>query len=320
MAEYILRRLLVTPMMVLGVTILVFVMYNLAPGDPVTAMIDPLEPTSSQIDREAMRERLGLNKPIHVRYLIWLRELLRGNLGYSQVDGHSVAERIAQTLPATLLLQATSLVLAILIGVALGLVSGLKQYSNLDHALSFFAFFGISVPNFFVAILLMYFLSVKLDWFPLAGMWTPGQSTGFNLDLLHHMVLPVLANVILSLAGYMRYTRASVLDALGADYVTTARSKGLPERWVIIRHVFRNALLPVVTLVGLSLPSLLGGSFILEQLFSWPGMGRLGYTALLARDYPVIMAVTLTSAVIVMLANLASDIAYGFVDPRVRYD
>ena len=321
MTQYIVRRLLMVPILLLGITAITFVMYNLAPGDPVSAMIDPADPVMRVgVNREAMLERLGLNKPIHVRYAIWLGELLQGNMGFSYRTKEPVAEMIGRVLPNTLMIQGVSIGLAILIGLALGVASALKRYSALDHALTVVAFFGLSVPSFFIGLLMMYVFAVKLKWFPVAGMWTPGKPTGFTLDLLHHLALPAGAQVMMSMAGYMRYMRTSMLDALSGEYVTTARAKGLSEPIIMTRHVLRNALLPVVTIVGLSLPGLLGGSFIIESLFAWPGMGLLGYKSLIMNDYSVLMGVALISATLVLLANLAADIAYGVVDPRVRYD
>jgi peptide/nickel transport system permease protein len=227
---------------------------------------------------------------------------------------------IVEVLPATLLLQASSIGMALLFGIVLGVMSALKQYSVVDHALTFVALFGISVPSFFIALISMYVFAVKLGWLPIAGMWTVGEPRGFNLDLLRHMILPSMAGGIVHIASFVRYTRASMLDALSGDYVVTARAKGLPEWLVILRHTLRNALMPLVTIIGLSLPVLLGGSFIIETIFSWNGLGLLGYRALMNRDYPLQMGMALMVATMVMLANLIADIAYVFVDPRVRYE
>jgi peptide/nickel transport system permease protein len=320
---YILRRLLWVPVLLLGITLLTFVIFTLAPGDPVTALIKPgVMEATTQIGSgmEVLRERYGLDKPIHVRYVIWLGEVLRGNLGYSYTTDRPISEMIAEVLPATLLLQASSIGMALLFGIILGVMSALKQYSVVDHALTFVALFGISVPSFFIALIAMFIFAVKLGWLPIAGMWTVGEPRGFNLDLLRHMILPSMAGGIVHIASFLRYTRASMLDALSGDYVVTARAKGLPEWLVILRHTLRNALMPLVTIIGLSLPVLLGGSFIIETIFSWNGLGLLGYRALMNRDYPLQMGMALMVATMVMLANLIADIAYVFVDPRVRYE
>ena len=323
MTAYILRRLLWVPVLLLGITLLTFVIFTLAPGDPVTALIKPgVMEATTQIGSgmEVLRERYGLDKPIHVRYMIWLGEVLRGNLGYSYATERPISEMIAEVLPATLLLQSSSIGMALLFGIVLGVMSALKQYSVVDHVLTFVALFGISVPSFFIALIAMYVFAVKLGWLPIAGMWTVGEPRGFNLDLLRHMILPSMAGGIVHIASFVRYTRASMLDALSGDYVVTARAKGLPEWLVILRHTLRNALMPLVTIIGLSLPVLLGGSFIIETIFSWNGLGLLGYRALMNRDYPLQMGMALMVATMVMLANLIADIAYVFVDPRVRYE
>jgi peptide/nickel transport system permease protein len=307
--------------MLLGNTVVTFVIINLAPGDPVTALINPLElNVMSAKDIEQRREDLGLNDPLPVRYGLWLKELATGNLGYSIQNKDAVRSMIIDKLPASLGLTATALFLAIVIGVTLGVYSALHQYSIFDYILTILTFFGVSVPAFFVALLGMYVFSVRLKWLPVFGMWTPGEPTTLNLDLIKHGILPVAALAIPQIAGFMRYARAATLDALGAEHVTTARAKGLKESAVLWRHVFRTALLPLVTIVGLSLPHIIGGSFIIETIFSWPGVGLLGYTAIMQRDYPVQLGIALMAAVAVLLANLATDVIYGLVDPRIRYE
>jgi peptide/nickel transport system permease protein len=227
---------------------------------------------------------------------------------------------ILARLPASMALSVTSIVLAMFLGTVLGVISALRQYTIFDYALTIVAFFGLSVPGFFFALMGMFIFGVKLQWLPIFGMWTPGQPTSVNLDLLRHAVLPIAALTITHIASYMRYARAATLDALAGDYVTTARAKGLREAAVLWRHVFRNALLPLVTIAGLALPGLIGGSFVIETIFSWPGIGLLGYTAILQRDYPLQMGIALMSAVAVLVANLLTDVTYALVDPRIRYD
>ncbi|MEA2512601.1 MAG: peptide/nickel transport system permease protein [Thermomicrobiales bacterium] len=319
--NFILRRFALVLPMLLGITVVTFVIINLAPGDPITALINPLEMNVRSADEIArLRDDLGLNDPIPVRYILWLKELATGNLGFSLQHKQPVGSMILDRLPASLGLTATALTLAILIGVTLGVYSALHQYSIFDYVLTILTFFGVSVPVFFMALLGMYIFSVKLRWLPVFGMWTPGEPTTFNFDLIKHGILPVTALAIPQIAGFMRYARAATLDALGADHVTTARAKGLRESAVLWRHVFRTALLPLVTIVGLTLPHIIGGSFIIETIFSWPGVGLLGYTAILQRDYPVQLGIALIAAVAVLLANLATDIVYGIVDPRIRYE
>jgi peptide/nickel transport system permease protein len=274
----------------------------------------------SKAELEAQRERLGLNQPIAVRYLVWLGEAARGNLGYSIQHRQPVLRMILDRLPASLMLTVPSILLAMTLGVALGVLSALRQYTTLDYGLTVAAFFGLSVPGFFFALMGMFIFGVQLQWLPIFGMWTPGEPTEFNLDLLRHAVLPIAALAIAHIAGYMRYARAATLDALAGDYVTTARAKGLRERAVLWGHIVRNALLPLVTIAGLALPTLIGGSFVIETIFSWPGIGMLGYTAILQRDYPLQMGIALMSALAVLLANLLTDITYAVVDPRIRYE
>lgn len=321
MGQYVVRRLSLVLPLLLGITIITYGLISVAPGDPITALINPEEMnvrTAAEI--EALREELGLNKPLPIRYLIWLKEAGQGNLGYSIQHRRPVTAMILGRLPASMALSATSIVLAMLLGTALGVVSALRQYTIFDYALTVVAFFGLSVPGFFFALMGMFIFGVKLQWLPIFGMWTPGQPTTVNLDLLRHAVLPIAALTITHIASYMRYARAATLDALAGEYVTTARAKGLREAAVLWRHVFRNALLPLVTIAGLALPGLIGGSFVIETIFSWPGIGLLGYTAILQRDYPVQMGIALLSAVAVLMANLLTDMAYALVDPRIRYD
>jgi peptide/nickel transport system permease protein len=321
MTQYTLRRLLLVVPLLIGITIITFTIINLAPGDPITAMLDPLEMRQlSKAEVDAARAALGLNQPIPIRYVLWLHETLRGNLGYSIQEHRPVAEMIVEKLPASMALSVPSILLAMTLGVALGVFSALRQYAFFDYALTVIAFFGVAVPGFFFAFMGMYIFGVKLEWLPIFGMWTPGLPTTIDLDLLRHAVLPILALAVGHIAGYMRYARAATLDALAGDFVVTARSKGISEAAVLWFHVFRNALLPLVTIAGLALPSLIGGSFVIETIFSWPGVGLLGYTAILQRDYPLQMGIALLSAVAVLLANLLTDIAYSVVDPRIRYD
>ncbi|MBA3274520.1 MAG: ABC transporter permease [Chloroflexia bacterium] len=325
--QYILRRLALVFPLLFGITIITFLLINLAPGDPVSAMLAQSDPSMPDVEStvtldqiEALREEYGLNRPLSVRYILWLKEIVQGNLGYSLHDDRPVLNLIWERLPASLGLTVTSMALAMIVGGALGVLSALRQYSALDYLLTVLAFFGVAVPGFFFALMGMFIFGIKLQWLPIFGMWTPGEPAEFNLDLIHHAILPVTALAVSQIAEYMRYVRAAILDALGAEHVTTARAKGLQERVVFGRHVFRNALLPLVTIVGLSLPGIIGGSFIIETIFSWPGIGLLGFSAIQLRDYPVQLGIALMAAVAVLLANLLTDIVYGLVDPRIRYE
>lgn len=317
MTAYILRRLAISIPVLLGITLLTFVAYNLAPGDPIDAMIDP---TISQdpADLQALREQLGLDKPMLVRYGIWLREAAQGNLGFSYRTGEAVSRRIADRLPNTLQLTGVALLIAIGLGIPLGVVSALRQYSRVDYILTFFAFSGISIPSFFLALGAIYILALKFKLFPSHGMGDPDADL-YVVERLHHLILPALVLGLDRVAGFLRYTRSSMLEVLGQDFMTTAKAKGLAGNIRIWRHGFRNALISIITIIGLSLPHLFGGSVIVETIFAWPGMGQMAITAVSQRDYPVLMGVALVTSIVVLVSNLVADIAYAAADPRIRY-
>jgi peptide/nickel transport system permease protein len=315
---YILRRLVISIPVLLGITLITFFAYNLAPGDPIDAMIDP-SVVMDPADLSRLRENLGLDQPIIIRYGIWLREAMQGNFGYSYRSGEPVLERISRRLPATLQLTVTALVIALGLGIPLGIISALKQYSKLDYGLTIFAFAGISIPNFFLALGAIYILALKFKLFPSHGMGDP-DADFFMTSRLHHLILPALVLGLDRIAGFLRYTRSSMLEVLGQDYMVTAKAKGLAGNIIVIRHGLRNALISIITIIGLSLPSLFGGSVIVETIFAWPGMGQMAITAVTQRDYPVLMGVALVSSVIVLASNLLADIAYAFADPRIRYN
>ena len=318
MATYLLRRLLVSLPILLGITIIVFFIASKMPGDAVLAMISNETPQAEDLIK-LRRGQLGLDLPVHEQYARWLGQLLRGNLGYSFQSGEPVAEVIAARLPATLQLMGVALLFAILIGVALGVVSALKQYSWLDYSLTLFGFAGISIPDFFLGMVLVYLFAIEWQLLPTSGITTPGEPYSL-VDNLRHLVLPALALGLARSAAFMRYTRASVLEVMNNDYVRTARAKGLREWLIVTRHVLRNALIPVVTVIGLSLPVLFGGAVIIETIFQWAGIGLMFINAVTGRDSPVIMGYVLLSAVIVLASNLITDLAYAGLDPRIRYD
>lgn len=266
-----------------------------------------------------MRENYGLNRPPHERYFIWLRELARGNLGYSLVSGASVRDEILERLPATLQLTMTSLLFGIIVGAILGIIAAVKQYSWIDQLLTILGFFWISTPGFVFAIGAIYLFSLKIPLFPTSGITNYGESATF-LTRVHHMILPATVLGLGSVASFMRYARGSMLDVIRQDYITVARAKGLAERATLLVHALRNALIPVITIIGLNIPYLIGGTVIIEFIFAWPGMGTYSLGAIFARDYPVIMGVNFTVALVVLLSNLITDITYAFVDPRIRYE
>jgi peptide/nickel transport system permease protein len=262
--------------------------------------------------------QLGLDKPVYVRYGIWLTQALQGNLGFSYRTGEAVSQRIADRLPNTIQLTLTALAIAVGLGIPLGIVSALRQYSRLDYFLTLFAFTGISIPSFFFALGAIYILSLKLKLFPSSTMGDPGAENYF-FERLHHLILPALVLGLDRVASFLRYTRSSMLEVLSQDYMTTAKAKGLGDTLRVWRHGFRNALISVITIVGLSLPALFGGSVIVETIFAWPGMGQMAITAVTQRDYPVLMGVALVTSIAVLLSNLLADIAYAWADPRIRY-
>lgn len=320
MARYALRRILQSLPILLGITLIVFFIIRLAPGDPFSGMIDPrIKPE----DLELARDRLGLNAPIYIQYLKWLGQLLQGDLGYSLRFKQPVAELIASRLPNSLLLAVFTQLIVFLVGIPVGVMAATRKNSWLDYAVTGLAFAGLAMPTFFFGLLLLRTFAFQLKWLPSSGMVTPGTNlTGlpYILDVAAHMLLPALMLGLVSVAGLMRYVRSGMLEVLRQDFVRVARAKGLAGRVVIYKHALRNALIPVITVLGLELPTLVGGAIITETIFSWPGMGVLSYTALLERDYPVLMGVNLMFAVLTLTGNLLADLGYALVDPRIRYD
>lgn len=315
--QYIVRRVLVSVPLLIGITFAIFLLVNIMPGDPILAIMTG-ETRMSEEQIERARERLGLNQPLPVRYVRWLGEILRGNFGSSFITGRPVLEVLLRRIPPTLELMGVSLLFSIVVGMALGILSALRQYSVLDYILTVLGFAGVSVPVFFTGMLLIYVFAIKLHWLPTSGIATPGEP--FSLvDNLRHLLMPALAIGLLRTAVFMRYTRASMLEKLQLDFVRTARAKGLSE-WVVVVHTLRNALIPIITVIGLNLPVLIGGAVIIETLFQWPGMGLTYITAVNQRDYPMIMGFVLLTSIFVLLSNLLTDICYAFADPRVAYE
>jgi peptide/nickel transport system permease protein len=328
MGRYLLRRLLQALPVLLGVSVITFMLLELAPGDAVTAMIAARRmenPSASTLeDEDAMRKLYGLDAPAYVRYVKWLTNVLQGNLGKSLLPPYvPIATRIALRLGPTLELMATAILLSTIFGIIFGVFSAVKQYSWFDYVSTFLVFLGISVPAFFAGLAAVFFISLKLHWLPTSGYSTLTLDlTGLAkfLDHLRYLILPAGILAIESIASIMRYTRSSMLEVLRADYVTVARAKGLKENVVMLRHALRNALLPVLTIIGMRLPGLFGGAVIIETIFSWPGTGTLYMEGVQAHDYPLIMDMVLISAVLIVAANLITDVAYALVDPRVRFD
>ncbi len=314
MGRYLVRRLLQMIPILFGVSIIVFVIIHTAPGDPYAYLFGPrIDPTL----RARLMEEMGFNDPIPIQYVRWLTTTLKGNLGYSVRTQEPVVDMLARAIPRTLLLTGTAFLLGLALAIPIGVISATRQYSLIDYAATTFAFMGISLPSFFAALLAIYFFAVRLPIFPMNGIITPGGG-GF-WDVLHHLVLPAVTLGLRDMASYARFTRSAMLEVLRQDYVRTARAKGLAERVVVYKHAFRNGMIPVITLFGFSLPGLFGGAVIIEQVFTFPGMGLLTFEAVNNRDYSVLMATNMFFALLVILGNLIADILYAVADPRIRY-
>jgi peptide/nickel transport system permease protein len=319
MLNYILRRLLLAIPIAIGVTAFTYLLISLAPGDPVTAMLDPEQMTTLGPEWVAERKaELGLDRPIPIRYLFWLQEVAQGNLGYSAIDRQPVVGKLGERLWPTLKLMLAALSIGIFVGVPVGILSAVKQYSWLDYASTILGLLMISVPSFFLGLGGIYLLSLKLGWLPTAGMATIGGVPSF-WDSLHHLILPASVLGLAQAAPLIRYARSSMLEVIRQEYVRTARAKGLREWVVMLGHALPNALIPIITVIALSLPALIGGTVIIEQIFAWPGMGTLAISAIFNRDYPVLMGFNLFIALAIVLSSLIADVAYAVVDPRIRY-
>lgn len=318
MRQFIIRRLLMAIPILLGISIITFAMSRMAPGDPLSHYMNP--DFTPQM-RQELLEKMGLGAPLPVQYYNWLKEAVRGNLGYSlRYRTKTVNTLLKERMGPTLNLTLTSLLISFCIAVPIGVYSALRQYSKQDYALTILAFLGLSIPAFFLALSLIYIFSLRLGWLPAAGMMTAGRHGGGFADRVLHAVLPVAALSALRVASFMRYTRSAMLEVIRQDYIRTARSKGLSEKVVIYKHALRNALIPVITVLGISIATLFSGALLIETVFSWPGLGKLAYDAVFNRDYPILMGTTLLLATMVVFGNLVADVTYALVDPRIRYD
>ncbi|MBY5445821.1 ABC transporter permease [Rhizobium leguminosarum] len=317
MLQYSLRRLIIGIGMLVALSMLIFLLLRLTPGDPIDAYIDPNLPMSTS-DLADLRRSLGLDQPLPVQYLGWLQQALTGNLGYSikRLD-QPVLGLVLSRIGPTVLLMGTALAFAIVAGITFGVIGAVRRNSLADVSLSVVALAGISSPAFLSALIGLYIFSVRLHWMPSGGMLTPGEEFSVG-DLLHHLILPAALLSVAQAALIMRYMRASLLEVLNQDYVRTARAKGVREFWVISKHALRNALLPIVTLIGSTIGLAIGGAIFIESVFNWPGMGLLLVDAVQTRDYPVIMGATLVIGACVIAVNLLTDITYAVVDPRIK--
>lgn len=315
MDKYIMRRLAMSAITFLGITILVYLLASMATGSPLDAMMAEPGMTAEEAARRA--EQLGLDKPFYVQYWNWLTALLKGDMGYSFRTYRKVSEMIGERIAPSLLLTFSALILAYLIAIQLGILSATRPYSIRDYASTGFAFLAAATPSFFVGILFILIFTVKLKWLPMGGMYDSGGAHTVSA-LLRHLVLPASVLALQQIGSTMRYIRGSMLEVLGEDYIKTARAKGLQERIVIVIHAFRNALIPMITNLGLSIPFLIGGAVVTEQVFSWPGIGNLLVMSINFRDYPTIMGITVIISVAVLLGNIIVDLLYGLLDPRIR--
>jgi peptide/nickel transport system permease protein len=322
MIGYLMRRLAGLVPMLIGISFVSFLVIQLAPGSPVERMTD-LNPKASPEVRERLEKAFGLDQPIHVQYVRWLGRLVRADFGTSFAsDRRPVIDKIRDALPWTLLLNTLELLLILTVGIPIGVYSAVHPYSASDRVTTVFVFLGFAMPTFWIALLCMLLFGVKLGWLPISGIQSLDHArlhgAAWIWDLVSHLILPVTVSALTGLAGISRYMRSSMLEIVRQDYVTTARAKGLSERSVIYRHALRNALLPVITILGLSLPGLIGGSVIFETIFAIPGMGRLFFDSVLARDYPLVMGVLIIGAVLTLLGNVLADVSYAIADPRLR--
>jgi peptide/nickel transport system permease protein len=323
MLGYALRRLILAIPLLIGITFVSFLVIHLAPGEPVENQSGESSTQSDAKLRERLREIYGLDKPLHVQYWSWVTRLVRLDFGRSfSPDARPVLEKIGERLPITLLLNIVELMIIVTLAIPIGVLSATRQYSTFDKITTVFVFVGFATPDFWLALMLMILFGVQLGWLPISGLRSPTwEYLAFwkqQWDFVAHLALPILVATFGGLAGFSRYMRQSMLEVVRQDYIQSARAKGLPESVVIGKHALRNALLPIVTVLGLSLPGLIGGSVIVESIFAIPGMGQLMVQAVFERDYPVIMGNLVIVATLTLVANLIADLTYSLVDPRIR--
>jgi peptide/nickel transport system permease protein len=321
MPAYIIRRLLMMVPLIFGITIITFGVIHLAPGDPVEVETQMSLKATAQA-RENLKRLYGLDRPLHVQYLEWLERLVRLDFGRSFVDGRQVRDKLFERIPVTLGINILSVMLIFMMAIPIGVMSAVKQHSTFDKVSTVLVFVGFSTPSFWLALLLMILFGVHLGILPISGIRSVDVS-GMSaiekvLDIAKHLILPVGVSAFGGLAGMSRYSRSSMLEVIRQDYIRTARAKGLSERTVIFRHAFRNALMPILTLLGLMIPALIGGSVIFETIFAIPGMGKLFIDSTYSRDYPTIMGILFMGSVLTLFGNLLADLSYALADPRIR--
>jgi peptide/nickel transport system permease protein len=321
MLSYIAKRLLLMIPLIFGITLISFAVIHLAPGGPVEVETEMSLKASAQA-RENLKKLYGLDKPLHIQYIDWLERFVELDFGKSFVDGKRVIDKITERIPITITINILSLIVTFCIAVPIGVLSATRQFSFFDKFTTLFVFIGFSTPHFWLALICMIVFGVTLGWLPISGIQSIDVSGMSFLERLadwtRHLILPVGISAFGAIAGLSRYSRSSMLEVIRQDYIRTARAKGLKEAQVIVRHALRNALMPVVTILGLSVPGLIGGAVIFETIFSIPGMGQLFYQSTMSRDYPTIMGILVIGAVLTLIGNLLADISYALVDPRVR--
>lgn len=322
MVTYLIKRFLSLIPLLLGITLISFAVIHLAPGKPTDVLTD-LNPKVSLEAREKLNELYGLNQPIFTQYKHWLKRFVKLDFGESFFDERRVIDKIKERLPVTLLINVVSIVLILLIGIPLGVIGSTRQGALADKLITAFVFVGFALPSFWLALLLLDIVCIRLGWLPGLGI-TSLDFENFSLnekiiDALKHLALPIFIFVFGGLAGISRYMRQSMIETLNKPFILAARAKGLSRRLIVYKHALKNSLLPIITLLGLSIPGLISGSVIIESIFAIPGMGRLFFESVMARDYPVIMGILTIGAMLTMLGNLVADISYAFADPRIRY-
>lgn len=323
MKNYIIMRLFGIIPVLLGISVISFAVIHLAPGGPVEVSTG-LNIKVSLEAREKLIKQYGLDKPIYIQYVNWLRRLFTLDFGFSYQDGRKVIIKIAERIPITLIINILSVFLILLVAIPIGVSSAVKQGSFYDRSMTVFVFMGFAIPGFWLGLMLMLLFGIRLGWLPIQGITSLDfdilSGLGKFLDITRHLALPVFVSAFGSLAGMSRYMRSNMLEVLHQDYIRTARAKGLPESTVVYKHALKNAVLPVITILGLAVPGLIGGSVIFESMFGIPGIGRLFYESVMARDYPLIMAVLVIGAFLTLVGNLLADISYSLADPRIRYE
>lgn len=320
MFKYAIKRMINTIPILLGISIIVFILINCQPGDPYSNMVDP---SVTPEVKEQMLQQIGYYDSLPVKYGKWITRAVRGDLGYSIMYKEPVINVIKSRVGNTALLGTASLLLSILIAIPIGMISSVKRHSIFDYVMTVLAFIGLSIPAFFFGMLLIKIFSVDLKMLPISGMVTMGKNyIGINhvIDIVNHMILPTIVLALINTASFMRYTRSSMINIIGQDYIRTAKAKGVSSYGIVLKHAFKNALIPIITIISLELPTLFSGALLTETIFVWPGIGRLNFEAVTNRDYSLIMGLVIIFAIVTLLSNLIADILYASVDPRIKYD